>query len=114
MHVKELMEKATPLPWSVSALMTAPQYETAARAWVCPPPNGKVQNAVAGVISTPERGLPDAALIVHCVNNFMPLLEALEEMLEGVELCTPDAPDPLPHSIIGRARATIAAAKEVK
>jgi hypothetical protein len=53
-------------------------------------------------------------LIIHCVNNFMPLLEALEEMLEGVELCTPDAPDPLPHSIIGRARAVIAAAKEVK
>ncbi len=61
-----------------------------------------------------EKDIESAALIVHCVNNFIPLLEALEEMLEGVELCTPDAPDPLPHSIIGRARAVIAAAKEVK
>ena len=38
------------------------------------------------------------------------LLDALREMLKAVELVTPDAPEPLPESVIGKARATIAKA----
>ena len=40
------------------------------------------------------------------------LLEALEECLDAIDLCTPDAPEPLPNSIIGKARAAIAKARE--
>ena len=39
------------------------------------------------------------------------LLEALKETLEAIELVTPDAPEPLPESVIGKARAAIAKAE---
>lgn len=39
------------------------------------------------------------------------MLEALRDILEAVELCTPDAPEPVAESVIAHARAAIAKAE---
>ena len=79
MNVKELMKEATPLPW-ISGL----------------------QEPRLGARKVNEK------LFVHCVNNFMPLLEALEGLLSDWERVHGAIPED--HE----ARAAIAAAKEVK
>lgn len=54
-----------------------------------------------------ERRQANARLIAAAPD----LYEALAECLEGIELCTPDAPEPMPDSIIGKARAALAKAR---
>jgi len=39
------------------------------------------------------------------------LLAALKETLEAIEIVTPDAPEPLPDSVIAKARAAVAKAE---
>ena len=108
MTLKELTEKATPLPWTVSTLMTKPQSETAACAWICPPPkDGRTQNAVAGVIGNEDSGLSDAAMITHCVNSFPRLVAALESLLPVWE-------NGCKEPWVKEAQEALAAAKEVK
>lgn len=67
------------------------------------------QNKIADVRyqSNEQEMIENARLIIAAPD----LLESLEEMIEGVDICTPDAPEPLPNSIIGKARAAVRKAK---
>jgi hypothetical protein len=55
----------------------------------------------------------NATLIVHCVNNFIPLLDALEELESYMDMTEHETGVIMEHGIM-LARKSIAAAKEVK
>ena len=82
MDIKELMKEATPLPWRAG-----------------------LQEPRIGARKVNEK------LFNHCVNNFMPLLEALEFIVNDAE---PGEDARLTADGYNRACAAIAAAKEVK
>ena len=84
MHIKDVMEKATPGPWEVvecvSGMAIRPQGTVSMHDRVCDCPHMTKSNA---------------ALIAHCVNMFPKLLEALYE----VEVCGGEWPDTVAEAI---------------
>ena len=76
MTLKELMDKASPVPWSED-------------------PEGIVQVEIESAEGLPvgcaylsnqvDANSPNAALMVHCVNNFAQVVEALREALTQLD-----------------------------